>query len=99
MYTPDSTQTYIDERPLLRLESTHILDANNIKTLAEFVKEAHLQIADGTLKLKTYRKVVKKLLFELAATIHWFHTDRDCMFNLLFLLVAFTICFTQICQK
>eukprot|EP01084_Bolivina_argentea_P215858 366570_1 len=50
-------------------------EGTNSKTLAEFVTEAHSQISHGTLKLKSYRKVVKRLLFELAATIDWLHTD------------------------
>eukprot|EP01084_Bolivina_argentea_P215857 366568_1 len=50
-------------------------EKSNSKTLAEFVQEAHSQISHGTLKVKSYRKVVKRLLFELAATIDWLHTD------------------------
>eukprot|EP01084_Bolivina_argentea_P285604 489803_1 len=68
-----------DGATLLNDEQTaQTLYANNSKTLAEFVKESHLQIGNGTLKLKTYQKVVKRLLFELAITINWLHIDLEC---------------------
>eukprot|EP01084_Bolivina_argentea_P215859 366571_1 len=77
MCTVSSTQIDIlssdDEATLMNKETT-----NNSKTLEEFVKEAHLEISNGRLKLKRYRKVIKKLLFELAATINWLHADLEC---------------------
>eukprot|EP01084_Bolivina_argentea_P215862 366575_1 len=69
------TTSSSDEKTLMNREE--ILDTTGSQTLAGFVKESHLQIKCGKLKFKTYRKVVKRLLFELALTMHHLHSDMN----------------------
>ena len=51
-------------------------------TLKQFVNECHRYIQSGKLKLKQYHKIIKFLLWQLAATLYWLHNKIKCMFNI-----------------
>eukprot|EP01084_Bolivina_argentea_P167089 290061_1 len=44
-------------------------------TLKDFIPKLHQYIKQNKLKLKEYQKIIKYLLWQLVATIHWMHND------------------------
>jgi len=50
----------------------------NSMTLKEFVTKSHQYIKNGKLDSKQYKKIIKHLLWQLTASVHWLHNDMNC---------------------
>ena len=52
-------------------------------TLKDFIREAHVYLADGRLTQNEYAKVVKFILWQLVATVKWMHDSYQCTYTYL----------------
>ena len=48
----------------------------------DFILKAHEFVADGTLKIKEWRKFVKYLFYQLVVAVQWLHNTMNCTYDL-----------------
>jgi len=55
-----------------------VMENAGTMNLAAFNERAHRLIADGKLKIREWRKILKFLMWQLSVTVYWLHRDMKC---------------------